>query len=125
MILAKGNDREVPGHEILEKGMPLKDLVTEKKIELFKKSRAYLASFMRIIGNICKGKILTRIVCYGIGKISESTISRHQLALLEILAKQLDIQTVDIWDPLITKEEWQYYGSINYSKTSFPPKQGP
>lgn len=102
--------------------MNLTDLVTEKRHELFRKSRAYLASFMRITESICEDRTLARIVCYGIGKISESTISRHQLALLEILAKQLDIQAVDIWDPLITEEEWQYYSSINYNKAGFPIK---
>jgi SRR1 protein len=77
---------------------------------------------MHAIECICEDNKLTTITCYGIGKISESTVSRHQLAFLQILAKQLDIQVINIWDPLITEEEWEYYDSLGYNKVHFPIK---
>lgn len=102
--------------------MKLGDLVTEKKHEILKRSLPYLESFTQIVEDISEGRKLTRIVCYGIGRISESTISRHQLAFLEILAKRLAIREIEIWDPLITAEEWDYYKSIHYTKTEYPIK---
>jgi hypothetical protein len=102
--------------------MKLESLVAEKGIEILKKSRLYLTSFVHTINDISGSRGLDRIVCYGIGKISESTISRHQLAFLERVTKQLDIQGLEIWDPLITTEEWDYYMSMHYTKTEFPTK---
>lgn len=102
--------------------MKLKDLVAEKGIEILKRSRLYLTSFIHIVKEIAGSRRLDRIVCYGIGMISESTISRHQLAFLERVAKQLDLHEIEIWDPLITIEEWEYYISMHYIKTEFPTK---
>lgn len=102
--------------------MRLEELVTEKRLEILKRSRSYLKSFIQITEDIVEDRKLSRIICYGIGKMSESTISRHQVAFLEIVTKQLVIKEIKIWDPLITAEEWNYYQSISVIKADFPTK---
>lgn len=102
--------------------MRLEDLVTEKRVEILKQSRPYLTSFIQTVRDLTESRKLSRVVCYGVGRISESTISRHQLAFLQRVVEQLDIPVIGIWDPLITVEEWSYYTSMHYIKAEFPIK---
>lgn len=97
--------------------MQLAQLVEQKEREILR-DNAYLSAWLNTLQSITED--IRYIICYGIGSIRESTISKHQLAFLLIVAKRLDCKVL-IWDPVITDEEWTYYEkTLGFERARFP-----
>lgn len=54
------------------------------------------------------------ILCYGLGKFSESTASLHQLALLKHLQETFGSDRVEIFDPLFSRSEVTFLEDLNF-----------
>ena len=96
-------------------------LITQKLDEICREP-SYLNRLISQIESI--SNTIQHIVIYGIGNISLSTISRHQLAMIYLISKALLIKAICIWDPVITDEEWEYYGSLKFQRASYPFMEG-
>lgn len=84
--------------------------------------QAFVSKLAQIIKK--SGVAVNEIVCYGLGSISVSIISRHQLAVLVLLAEHLHITRCSVWDPVITSDEWLYLeNDLKMQRAEFPPLQ--
>jgi len=50
-------------------------------------------------------KEIREIICLGIGKISECSIAKHQLALISVIKKLFDIPAIKFFDPVLSADE--------------------
>ena len=44
--------------------------------------------------------------------------------MIYLISKALLIKAICIWDPVITDEEWEYYGSLKFQRASYPFMEG-
>lgn len=52
-----------------------------------------------------KQKQVKEIICLGIGRISECSIAKHQLALISVIKKRFDILAIKFFDPVLSADE--------------------
>jgi hypothetical protein len=94
----------VPGSDNLIDVKELISRILEKKTNI--ESDLYVESIKEVL-KICKHLKFKKIVCYGIGKISDNISSQYQLAVLLILRDMLidTVEEVLVYDPLLCEDE--------------------
>lgn len=74
----------------------------------------FLESAISSLNELPQLKQVREIVCLGIGRISDCSIAKHQLALISLLARHFGIETIKFFDPVLSASEKQLIEELNY-----------
>ncbi|XP_023946258.2 SRR1-like protein [Bicyclus anynana] len=73
----------------------------------------YLKSVIKAVSNFLNDKNIVEIICFGLGHIGESNISRYQLALLLCLRNKFNPDKVLVHDPIFYTDECELLKKLN------------
>lgn len=83
------------------------EIKSDLKISEF--SKHFLKNLKEALGS----KLVAKIICLGIGRVSECSIAKHQLALLLIIQEELKIETSAFYDPVVLKNDIDILTRLN------------
>ena len=69
------------------------------------KNSEFLTNAIELLNQTLQNIEISEVICLGIGRISECSIARHQLAFILIAAKHFKITEIKFFDPVLTEAE--------------------
>lgn len=60
-------------------------------------------------------KSIQEVVCLGIGRIGDCLIAKHQFALIQLIARHFQIDSLSFYDPVLTDQEKTILNYFNYT----------
>lgn len=74
----------------------------------------FLQSAIKSVNNVLHQTKIEEIICLGIGRISECSIAKHQLAFISIIAKHLKTPAIKFFDPIFTSSDKKLIELLNH-----------
>ncbi|KAI9334073.1 SRR1-domain-containing protein [Obelidium mucronatum] len=90
-------------------------IAIDEIITHMKQSTFYTSAIQEINKSVYPIGRKWKCICYGIGSITESVISRHQLAFLVLLRDEFELEDVEAYDPVFTSTDIKVLESLNIS----------
>lgn len=77
-------------------------------------SSDFLVQAIESLEDTLKEKHIKEIICLGIGRISDCSIARYQLALISIIAKRLKSKVIKFFDPVLSTSEQEVIKQLGH-----------
>lgn len=74
----------------------------------------FLFQAIESLEEILNQKQIKEIICLGIGRISDCSIAKYQLALISIIGKRLKCQVIKFFDPVLSASEQEAIKQLGY-----------
>lgn len=78
----------------------------------------FLNNAIELLVKTIAGQKVNEVICLGIGRISECSIAKHQLAFINIVQRRLEIQLVSFFDPVLSSGEKEVLERLNHKVLS-------
>ncbi|CRK90872.1 CLUMA_CG004562, isoform A [Clunio marinus] len=78
----------------------------------------YFQTAIDIIKTAVNNHRISEIICLGIGSISESLTAKYQLAFINLVQRNLNIQSINFFDPLLSAGEQEVLKALKHTVLS-------
>lgn len=78
----------------------------------------FVEKSLKSLHQSCNNKEIKEIICLGIGRVSECSIAKHQLAFLSIIQEELKIKSAKFYDPVLSSNDKEILEKLNFSVLS-------
>lgn len=78
----------------------------------------FVQKSLKSLREVASSQSIKEIICLGIGRVSECSIAKHQLAFISIIQKDLKIPSAKFYDPVLLSSDKEILEKLNFSVLS-------
>lgn len=91
--------------------------------EFYQKFKCILQKELTVLKELKEDEtiLITRMISFGLGKVSSAVISMHQLLFFNNISKYFGMENVSAYDPLFDKNDWSFLNALGIeNEEKFP-----